>query len=257
MKFGATWLLGYPLLAASLAGCSAPLELGNDVLWSADQEPGDLRQWLAKGDGGMLLPRPDATVSVTTEAAHSGSHAIKLVSPADGTSPEQGPILFHAGGNLNDAYYSAWFLLPVNYTLKNPLTVMNLTSHDPGSPDLLGGEKLQLHGLASGGYVLTVFRDHPGFLQEPVADPPPFVQAGRWFQIEARYEPQIDGHLRIWLDGTLVYDLDGRFGSARPDIVLSVCNIIEASTPAPLALFVDDAAISLSRVTPNGVLSQR
>jgi hypothetical protein len=37
-------------------------------------------------------------------------------------------------------------------------------------------------------------------------------------------------------------------------VLLSVCNVAERSTPAPLVLFVDDAAISLSRVSPAGQL---
>jgi hypothetical protein len=105
-----------------------------------------------------------------------------------------------------------------------------------------------------GGYVLQIYNDNAGFLLEPLADPAPRIEAGRWFQLEARYEPQSSGRLRVWLDGVLFYDLDGRPGAAGPEMVLDICNVAEAAEPAPVVLFVDDAAVSLSRVSVSGEL---
>jgi hypothetical protein len=239
----------------SLLGCSQPLDVGNDVLWSADQEHGDLSQWTANGSGDTQLPSADSSVEVSNEAAHRGHAAVKLSNPADWDNKDQGPVLFHSAGPLDDAYYSAWYLLPTDYHIDPSLTLMRLGSRNPDQGELLNGEELQLRSLPVGGFVLQVFSNNAGFLLEPLADPAPRIEAGRWFQLEARYEPQSSGRLRVWLDGKLAYDLPGRPGAAGSEIVLGVCNVAEKSSPAPLVLFVDDAAVSLSRVSPQGLLT--
>jgi hypothetical protein len=243
-------------LAATLAvlGCSDPLQLGDDLIWTADQEPGDLSQWTANGSGDARVPNADSTIEVSTEAAHRGRRAVKLVNPAARDEDDQGPELFHAAGVLDDAYYSAWFLLPKDYRLEPSLTLIRLRSRDVGGKELFGGEELQLRSLPVGGYVLQVFSNNAGYLLEPLAEPSPRIEAGRWFQLEARYEPQSSGRLRVWLDGALYYDLPGRPGAPGAEVVLSVCNVVERSEPAPLVLFVDDAAVSLSRVGISGEL---
>lgn len=237
----------------SASACSDPLALGNDLVWTADQERGDLTQWTADGSGDTHLPT-DSSIEVSTEAAHRGAHAIKLVNPAAWSNQDEGPELFHDAGVLDDAYYSAWFLLPKDYHLEPQMTLMRLRSRDADGSELFNGEELQLRSLPVGGYVLQIFSNNAGFLLEPLADPAPRIEAGRWFQLEARYEPQSSGRLRVWLDGVLVYDLDGRPGAAGAQMVLGICNVAEAAEPAPLVLFVDDAAVSLSRVSVSGQL---
>jgi hypothetical protein len=235
-------------VACSALGCSDPLLLGNDLVWTADQEPGDLQQWTVAGSGDTHLPSADSTIEVSAEASHRGARAVKLVNPAAWSNLDQGPELFHAVGSFDDAYYSAWFLLPEDYRLQPTMTLMRLRSRDPSTGELFNGEELQLRSLPVGGYVLQVFSNHPAFLLEPLAEPAPHIAAGRWFQLEARYESQSSGRLRVWLDGTLYYDLPGRPGAAGSEIVLGVCNVAERAEVAPLVLFVDDAAVSLSRV---------
>lgn len=254
MREPTSWLRALALVPALCASaCSDPLTLGNDVVWTADLEGGDLTQWTADGSGDLYLPK-DSSIEVSTEAAHRGAHAIKLVNPAAWDNQDDGPELFHDGGVLDDAYYSAWFLLPENYHLEPQLTLMRLRSRDADGGERFNGEELQLRSLPVGGYVLQIFNNNAGFLLEPLADPAPRIEAGRWFQLEARYEPQSSGRLRVWLDGVLVYDLDGRPGAAGPEMVLGICNVAETAEPAPLVLYVDDAAVSLSRVSVSGQL---
>ena len=238
-------------MALLALGCSEQLELGSDLLWTADHESGDLAEWTAAASGDTRLPSLDSTITVSSDAAHRGRSALKLVNPAAWDNQEEGPELFHVAGALGDAYYSAWFLLPEQYRLDPSMTLVRLRSRDPGGSELYNGEELQLRSLSDGGYVLLVFSNNAGFLLEPVAEAPR-IEPGRWFQLEARYEPQSSGRLRVWLDGQLSYDLGDRPGAAGAEIVLSVCNVAETSSPAPLELYVDDAAISLSRVSPSG-----
>ena len=241
--------------ACSLCGCSDYLELGSDLAWSADTESADLSQWAAVESDAVLLPSAESSVEVTSEQRHTGRNAVALVNPANWDNEEAGPELLHDVGPVDDAYYSAWFMLPLDYDLQPSLTFLHLKSRDVTTGELLNGEQLQLRSLASGGYVLQVFHNNAGFLLEPVAEQAPRVAAGAWFHVEARYQPTSGGKLRVWLNGTLSYDLEGRPGAAGSDLVFDACNMTETASPAPLTLFVDDAAVSASRVGPSGHLS--
>jgi hypothetical protein len=254
---------GLPLLLA--LGCSDPLKVGDDLLWTADAESGNLEQWTKSDAGAALTPTAPASdeqteaarsssIEATTAAAHRGRYAFALVNPTGWREDFEGPELVRDVGALSDAHYSAWFLLPEAQRVAPFLTLMRLRSRGEDGA-LLNGEELQLRSLASGGYVLSVFHNNAGFLLEPVADPPPLVEAGRWFHLEARYEPRSAGRLRVWLDDTLSYDLTGRPGAVTMELVLSVCNAAQTSEDSlPVTVFVDDAAVSLSRVGTSGRL---
>jgi hypothetical protein len=253
LAVSSSWLGRGALPLGLLAlGCGDPLNVGSDLLWKADHETGELSEWTKDGGGDVRLPSDDSTITVSSEQARSGRHALQLINPADWDNQEQGPELFHAGGELTDAYYSAWFLLPERYHIEPSLTLIRLRSRDQEGGDLYNGEELQLRSLSDGSFVLQVFSNHAAHLLEPLAEVAPRIEAGRWFQVEARFQPRSGGSLRVWLDGTLAYDLGDRPGAAGAQVVLSACNVAERATPAPLVLFVDDAAISFSRVTPAG-----
>jgi hypothetical protein len=248
------WLGAASLSSVVLLACSDRVELGSDLLWSADTESADLTQWAADPEEASILPK-GTSIEATTEARHGGQHALELVSPVDWDNEEIGPELLHDAGPLEDAYYSAWFLLPEDYRLGAPLTLFHLRSRDPVSGELYNGELLQLRSLPSGGYVLQVFNNNAQFLLEPLSEQAPHVATGNWFQLEARYQKKTGGRLRVWLDGRLHYDLEGRPGATGSSVVFGVCNVTGNATPAPLHVFVDDAAISATRIAPDGHLS--
>lgn len=256
------------VVAPWLAACSDPLDVGTDLVWTADQETADLEPWTNGDLGGTRLP-PASSVEVTNEHARSGRYSLKLVNPT-GWNPndrpeddakrieegEEGPELFRVVGALDDAYYSAWFLLPEQYQLDPMLTLLRLRARAAAGEPPSGGEALVVRSLQTGGYVLQVNNNHPNFLLEPVAEPAPHIEVGRWFQLEVRYEPQSGGRLRVWLNGFLTYDLPGRPGAPPGELTLSVSNVAERAEPRPLVLYADDVAISLSRVSPSGVLRE-
>src|SRR5262249_9136898 len=60
-------------LSAKLSPCQ--------ILWSADMETGDLRQWYSskgKGKGGGEFDSADATAAASHDYAHSGNWSLKL-----------------------------------------------------------------------------------------------------------------------------------------------------------------------------------
>jgi len=256
--------------ALATAACTEPLRIGDEVLWSADQETADLSQWTETGEGRTVFnpgdakvstldptlepPSADVSISVTTEASHGGRHALKLTNPGSGDAErETGMEIFRVVGPVEDAFYSAWFLLPLDFELHSAVTIARLRSLSPEGA-LLNGEELQLRSLPTGGYVLQIFHNNSAFLREPLPEAAPHLTAGRWAQIEARYQPHAGGRLQVWLDGSLVYDLRGRPDPGSDDLVFSICSTGETFTPSPFVLFVDDVAVSLSRVGPEGVL---
>jgi hypothetical protein len=133
--------------------------------------------------------------------------------------------------------------------------------------------------------ILYVYSHLAAYLQAPLADPPAIVPIETWFQIEALFRPRTDetGKLLVWLNDRLVYDLKNRITSTTEDVVWAPCNVGEAVQPLGLPsddsgaggasgaggdvnppssggagprafpeLYIDDAAISLRRVTRNG-----
>jgi hypothetical protein len=195
--------------------------------------------------------------TVSTELAHGGRFAVKLVNATldRGTDDPLGPELSHVLPVERDAYYSAWFLLPEGQALTSDLIVLRVRSRTSGETTLFDGEEVQLRAAPDGQLVVTVFSHNPAFLRAPVADPAPLVSPGKWFQVELRYEPQNAGRLRAWLDGTLVYDLPERPGAPGDELVLSAGNATEEAVKTPLVVFVDDAAASLTRISPSGRLA--
>ena len=114
------------------AACQRKLDVGTDILWSADHESGDLSQWAAPGawSGGVYLASADASVAISTEQAHSGQYSVKLSTPAsnDTPSPTGGGGLFKEGIFSKDAYYSVWYFLPRAYTTTTSWTVLKFRS---------------------------------------------------------------------------------------------------------------------------------
>jgi hypothetical protein len=98
--------------------------------------------------------------------------------------------------------------------------------------------------------------------------PPPILYAGRWFQLEAFYRNATDsnGHLTVWLDGTQIYDVARATnspvgdGGPNPDVYFTPCSLVYQLEPVDDAgatnaeIYIDDVAISWTRVTPQGVL---
>jgi hypothetical protein len=250
----------YPrlLLGALLGvGCGDPLYLGSDVIWSANHESRDLGEWERDAGGGTYVDAygeaDTHAVVLASDAAHAGGFAAKLTRQSvDGVS---GPGLFRDAELPEDAYYSAWYLVPAQYETISGWAIMKFRSKNPDDPAQLGeGLDLNLRSLPGGDYVLYVFDHDRNYLEAPVADPPPIVQVGRWFHLEVRLRVGASprGAIDVWFDGRKTYELSNRTTAGTQGLYFSPCNITADVTPAPTSLYVDDVAISLERFTPTG-----
>jgi len=244
------------LLVAALAGCD-PIYAGSDVLWIATHENGDLTEWNADNEGGSYAGVDSSVagaVEVSAENAHSGKYAAKLIRSA--VAEESGPGLFRDVRGHGAAYYAAWFLIPEAYAAGSRWTITKFRLRDTASIEAPAeGLDLDLRNLPDGDYVLSVFDHDQEYLQQPIALPTPIVRAGRWFHLEVFYRSSGDrnGEVIVWLDGSEAYRLNGH-PTVADGAYFTPCNVALELTPSPAALYVDDAAVSLTRISPEGLL---
>lgn len=246
------------LIALVLAcnACGPRIDLGSNLIWATDHESGTLDAWsLPPGGGTIQYDASNDTVSIAQGPAHSGQYSLELSN--GGTSDSDGPAAYRELIDPDDAYYSAWYYLPRAYQTNSQWTIQKFRFRSESDAGVLGdGHDLNLRTLPGGEMILYVVSHDPAYLQAPLADPPAFVATQTWFHVEVLFHASTDesGRLLVWLDDRLVYDLENRRTAGSNDLVWSPCSIGEDVTPSPKVIYVDDAAISRSRVTRSGTL---
>jgi len=245
------------------AGCHSPLYLGSDLIWTADQETGDLSQWSEpNGAGGSYVEATgDASVAVTTEQAHTGQYSIKLSTVANSLTADPndpgGCGVYREETFPTEAYYSVWYYVPQLYQTITSWAILKFRyreSTDAGS-DLSELIDLRLESQPSGDFTLVLYDHRQQYLRSPLPDPPPTVPVGQWFQLEAFYRNVDDptGRLTIWLDGSLVYDV-ARPMSRQPAVYFTPCSLVNDLAPPRASIYVDDVAVSWTRIGPAGII---
>lgn len=267
------------VLGCGLPGCGhQPLDVGSNVVWSTDFETGDFSAWLAApGTGGSYVEgmgSSNATVTISTEQAHSGRYSAKLASgpAAQGLTAYAlgGSGLYKEGAFPEAAYYSVWYFVPQFYPDVTTWSILKLNfglgtlapvdaSADASSANVpesdASGELLELGLVSLPDQTMTIklVDARHAYLTSPLPDPVPAIPIGQWFQIECFYEYAADstGRLTVWLQGTKIYDIQ-RPMSGNPIVYFTPCSLVD-NLPSPSVLYVDDVAISWVRVTPEGV----
>jgi polysaccharide lyase-like protein len=245
------WL---PLLLAA-AGCAPRLQLGSEVLWSADHETGDLSQWSRGGKGGSSAEKPDTAIAVSTEFAHSGRYSVKLSNGA--VSSYETARLWREDSYPETAYYSAWYYLPRAYQTTNDWTVMQIRAPVGSNPSTISlFTDIDIRSLPGGQLILSVFDHRAEYLRAATPDPVVPLPVGAWFHIEVLFRNAVDdtGRLTLWQDGQLLYDLQRPSGITSSIVYFTVCSISQDLSPTDSVLYVDDAAVSLTKVGDAGTL---
>jgi hypothetical protein len=310
LSLGATWLL---------AGCTRPLDLGSDMVWSTDFERGDLSDWsAAPGSGGVYLADAgpsDPAFDISDAQAHSGHLSAHFTSVAGSQPTSRFPT---GGGGLYknavfpaEAYYSAWYFIPESHRTLSDWTILKFMvppsttdasdaaadgaldatldapsddatvaidaaagdagestdatdgaapapDDDGAAPAGRNGELLTLSLRYLPPNLTLILSDpRPAYHEAPVPDPVPVVPIGRWFQIECLYKNVTDagggGEIAVWLDGKPIYDSVRPFGY-NTAVYFTPCSLADDLDPPSAELFIDDVAVSWSRVSPRGVL---
>jgi hypothetical protein len=246
------------------------------ILWSANHESGDLREWYlpdslgapnvgspgGRNGGGEFDSGSYTPVSVVQEQAHSGSHSAKLsinaATQASGVrlarwlEPQMQPDLF----------YSVWLYFPVGYLFQNWSNLFGFKSKSPSA--ITGTDPffyLTMRNRANGNMYLRLEWWNQLTIIGPLSTQVGYrvyeqalmdIPVGRWFKLEARHISAGDftGHITVWQDDIQLYDLQNvrtRYpdGDTSWQVNLYGQNII----PEPSVIYIDDAAISTDRIS--------
>jgi hypothetical protein len=246
-------LLMAVLALLAMPACNPQLNLGNSILWSARHEGGELSEWTEGGKGGTAADLPDTSLAVSTDFAHTGQYSVKLTNGA--VSMSETAHLWRQDDYPAEAYYSAWFYLPRAYQTTADWSLVQfqvpLTTDGGAIGQLID---IDLRSLPNGELILSVYDHRAAYLRSPTPDPAILVPVGKWFQIEAFFHNVNDsGQLSVWLDGQLNYDIHRPFGS-NTTVYWTVASKTYGLSPAESVIYIDDAAVSLTRVTPTGSL---
>jgi hypothetical protein len=246
--------LGLIVMSLALCACAPRIDLGSYIIWSARHEAGDLSDWTVDGQGGFAANPPTTTIAASTDVAHGGAYSVKLTNAATGSS--DAARLWREASYPADAYYSAWYYLPQSYVAPATWTIMQFRAPNPQDPsavnDLLD---LDIRSLPGGELILSVFDHRPPYLRSPTPPAALPLPIGRWLHVEAffRNVSGDDGRFIVWMDGHLNYDIQRPFGVSST-VYWSPCSSSHDLSPAAASIYVDDAAISLVRLTPDGSL---
>jgi hypothetical protein len=247
---------GFAALGAALGGCGPRLDVGSDVLWTGLFEGDTFDEWTADGGGDALaFPQPPNLIELTTERVRHGSYAAKLTIDAPAGGSRGSAALARSGGALPEAaYYSAWYYLPRSITVGMYWVIFKFRQQDQSTMDELFD--LDLINLDSGEMSLQLY-DHRRQGVVPLDLTNPVVPVGRWFQIEAFYRNAQDdtGRLTFWLDGRAIIDIANQPMAPTPFVEWNASSIAQELTPSTAVIYVDDCAISRTRVGPNGVIA--
>jgi hypothetical protein len=254
-----TRCLVWPALALSLGGaaCGGPIDLGSDLLWTATFEGQSLDEWSLPPAGGSNVNPATGSLTVEDVRAHRGRFAAQLTvnAPADGM--QKNTELMRSGLLPEEAYYSAWYYLPRSVAVNGFWVIFKLRLRravdDPTTEDEL--YDLDLSGQPSGEMALFLY-DHRAAVAVPLDVPAPAVPIDRWFQIEAFYRNAQDdtGRVTYWLDGQAIVDVRGKPMAPNAWVGWEAASIAKDLTPSDAVVYVDDCAISRSRVGPDGLL---
>jgi hypothetical protein len=185
-----------------------------------------------------------------------GSYAAKLTVDAPAGSGQGSAGLSRAGGALPQAaYYSAWYYLPRTISVGTYWVIFKFRQQEASTMDELFD--LDLINLDTGEMSLQLY-DHRGGRVVPLDMEGPVVPVGQWFQIEAFYRNAQDdtGRVTFWLDGRQIVDVAHQPMAPTPWVEWDACSIAEDLTPSTAVIYVDDCAVSRTRVGPRGVIAE-
>jgi hypothetical protein len=265
------WKLLAAVLSVSIAGCNGSLALGTDIIWSTGFESGNWSDWSAAPGTGAAFDldagTSTSTMTVSDEQAHSGRYSLKLSNANTSENynfPMVGAGLYRADNFPVAAFYSAWYFVEefqpagVIYTI---FAFCDATSGgDAGQPS--GGVPADTVKVG-----LTVLPGAPATLElcqsdaegcSALPNPPPQVPLNQWFQIEAflRNAPDASAEVTVWYNGRSIYDLTGALPAvAQQSVCFSVGSLHNEFQPASSTLYIDDVAVSWTRVTPEGIVT--
>jgi hypothetical protein len=222
---------------------------GLGILWAATFEPGDLSEWVGDGLGGMYMDPTGTAPAATVDIKHRGQYA--GISTVTTSTPGVASLsyLYRNQPSPPAAYYSAWFYIPSWYAVKSWLSLSHFRySRTADGENLLPLWDLNVYPRADGSLTVHLYNYSTTFNFE--APPATKVLTSKWthFEIYLRKAADTTGQISVYMDGVLIINAPG-IATAETDWVQwdaggSSDNVV----PSTAVVYVDDAAISLSRL---------
>jgi hypothetical protein len=236
------------------SGCDSHVYLGmirdggDSLLWSATFEPGNLSEWSGDGQGGSYLANETVPVAVGTDVAHNGRFAGKCaVAPALGLASVS--YVFRRQPSPRDAYYSAWFYLQSGLTVGSWLSLVHFNgSHTGDGRNVYPTWDVNLYPQPSGDLIAHLY-NYVTQKNVESAIPAP-VPTGRWVHFEVLMQKATDdtGRVAVWQDDALILEANGVTTTENDWMEWNAGAASNDLNPSPGVVYVDDAAISLSRL---------
>jgi hypothetical protein len=217
-----------------------------NLLWYAGMESGNLSDW-SRSDCGGEFNSGTSDTQASREKASTGSWSARMAitTPDD---PISGTRLFRwcEPRRYQKLYYSAWFFIPTRYQVPNFWNVWQYKSKTSNRNDPFFILNIGNRSNGNMHFYLYDWQRRKSYSQN-VAD----VPVGRWFQIEAFHQCAADnsGRVTFWQDGKMLFDVANvQTRYANGDCQWSVNNYSDMLKPATSYVYVDNAAISLTKI---------
>jgi len=237
-----------------VSGCTDSLELGSNVLWSAEHEQGTLAEWTADEGGKSYVVGAESSVDLIVDPTARSDYVVRLRT-TDDIEAEPGAGLWRVLEQPEPAYYGAHFYLPQALPPSTSLTLLRFRSTIPEEvSDEFMGVDVSLRSTPTGEVLLSLIHQRQAYLTSALPEPTPFVPLQRWFELEVRFHHALNatGLIRVWLDGRLVYDVSNRVTAETERLYFTACNVPTLAAQASITLYLDDVVLSRSRITPLG-----
>jgi hypothetical protein len=235
-------------------GCGRQVYLGDigdgaaSLLWSATFEVGDLSEWSGDGHGGTFVDNTPVAPAATLTVAHHGRYAgMATVTPVPGTASIN--YLFRDQPSEPAAYYSAWFYIPSSFTVKSWLSLIHFNGSGSGDGKNLSAIwDLNLYPRADGSLVAHLY-DFVSQTNLEQTLPAP-VPVATWVHFEVFFRKAADatGEVAVWQDGVSILDRRNVMTAATDWVQWAAGVSSDDVAPPTAVVYVDDAAISLSRL---------
>ena len=231
----------------------------SSIVWKATHEDGDLREWQEHGD--FITQGKSAYYNMITSPVHGGNYAVSLTIDTEGfsNSGAYAAYLFYWDQLPGDAYYySAWYYLPEGTQPQDWWNVWQWKSTYNGSTDnSVPMFALDIREKSTGQLNLLLIyrpdlRDKVEYKQNIMS-----VPTGQWFQIETYYKKghNNNGQVIVWQDGTEIFNLSNVQTTESDNTVYwSINHYTDNIIPSLCSIYIDDAAISTSRLGPDYIL---
>lgn len=222
-----------------------------DILWSADYETGDLSQWTKDQEGEAVFNTGTGRVEITEAFARSSRYSLALtIRGAEGQ--RQAARIFRWHEDLRSGYYSAWYYFPRRFEPELWWNVFQFKTRDRRGVSQ-SAWSLNVGNLENGAMTFYLYssleeRTYDG----PLTSTPLPIPVGQWVHVEAFYKRATDGtgRIAVWQDGTKIYDISGVRTALTDYSDWSVTNYTDSIRPSTATIYIDDAAISTSRLGP-------